>query len=451
MAGLYPGKNMYQIIVKSRSDAGAIESMVDRFYHGWPIVINTLKGGKLEALDNILDQLLKDDHYNFVFLGRKDLRVYEHIEKYDEYNNVVYLIDRSRVRNIRIEHLAWFFEKARSLQRLRITSKKGRLLLGRMEKQIIPEPEPYMDLFILHVSANVSEKIGLGPGTYLVLRGLGGKHFVIDYSGIKGILTIPDNLGIPKYSGDKLSQINPSELIKYNTEFLEQEERIVVSFMNKFKESFDRIIVPVSGGKDSATALYLAKKVYGERVEGVFVDIDLDMPHNKIFINRLEQELKVPIHRVRVELHKYLSQKGFPTPNNRWCTALKIAALENMYGELCRDTECLIVVGDRDVESEARGRRSPVIVNDKYVRISPLKQWSTLTLQLYMMYRKIPVNPLYDEGFYRLGCFICPSLRGWEHLLINTSPMLRSVRNDMIYKNYVEYLKNTPKEYSTGL
>ena len=441
---------MYQIIVKSRSDAGAMESMVEHFYRGWPIMINTLKGGEPRALDSIMDRLLKDDLYNFIFLGRKDLKVYEHVEKYDGYNNVVYFIDRSRVRNIRIEHLAWFFEKARSFQRLRITYDNDRFLLGRGKKLIIPEPEPYMDLFILHISPNISEKIGLETGTYLVLRTLGGKHLVIDKTGIKGVLAIPDKPDIPRYTGDKPFRTTLSELIKYNTEFLEREEQVVISFMKRFKDSFDRVIVPVSGGKDSTTALYLAKKVYGDKVEGVFVDIDLDMPHNKVFIDRLEHELKIQIHRAPVKLSKYLSQKGFPTPNNRWCTALKITALENVYGELCRDARCLIVVGDRDVESEARGRRSPVIINDKYVRISPLKQWSTLTLQLYMMYRNIPVNPLYGEGFYRLGCFICPSLRGWEHLIINNSPLLRVVSTDTTYKNYVEYLKKTSKEYSTG-
>ncbi len=433
---------MYQILVKSRSDAGAVESMVEHFYREWPITINTLKGGRTSRLEHILEDLLKDTCYNFILLGRRDRETYEFVKAVDRFNNVVYLINRSRVRNTRIEHLAWFFEKARSLQRLRISCLDGEIVLGRSAKLLIPDPEPYMDLFILYVAKSVSKKIGLGEGAYLALRILGGKHLIIDASGVKGILSVPDNIGSPKYSGENPSPIDPHELTQNNIEYLEKEENIVVSFLERFSNDYERVIVPVSGGKDSATALYLAKKVYKGRVEGVFVDIDVDMPVNKEFIEVLGEKLGVHIHRVKLSLKEHLGEKGFPTTNNRWCTALKISALEKKYADLCRGSRCLIVVGDRDVESEARSRRPPVIVTEKYTRIAPLKQWSTLTLQLYMLYRNIPLNPLYGEGFYRLGCYICPSLRGWEHLIIHNSPMLRSIRNDPVYAEYREFLEN---------
>ncbi len=433
---------MYQILVKSRSDAGAVESMVEHFYREWPITINTLKGGRTSRLEHILEDLLKDTCYNFILLGRRDRETYEFVKDVDRFNNVVYLINRSRVRNTRIEHLAWFFEKARSLQRLRISCLDGEIVLGRTAKLLIPDPEPYMDLFILYVAKSVSKKIGLGEGAYLALRMLGGKHLIIDASGVKGILSVPDNIGSPKYSGENPSPIDPHDLVRNNIEYLEKEENIVVSFLEKFSNDYERVIVPVSGGKDSATALYLAKKVYKGRVEGVFVDIDVDMPVNKEFIEVLGEKLGVYIHRVKLSLKEHLGEKGFPTTNNRWCTALKISALEKKYADLCRGSRCLIVVGDRDVESEARSRRPPVIVTEKYTRIAPLKQWSTLTLQLYMLYRNIPLNPLYGEGFYRLGCYICPSLRGWEHLIIHNSPMLRSIRNDPVYAEYREFLEN---------
>ncbi len=436
------GNIMYQLLVKSRSDAGAIESMIEHFYNEWPIIINTLKGGRTSQLEHVLEDLLKNTCYNFILLGRKDRDTHQSVENVDGFNNVVYLINRSRVRNTRIEHLAWIFEKARSLQRLRISCLDEEIVLGRSAKLLIPDPEPYMDLFILYVSKSVSKKIGLSEGAYLVLRMLGGKHLILDATGVKGTLLIPDIPRTPKYSGENPSPINPHELVRNNIGFLEKEENIVVSFLEKFSNDYERVIVPISGGKDSATALYLAKKVYKDKVEGVFVDIDVDMPLNREFIELLGEKLGVYIHRVKISLREHLIEKGFPTTNNRWCTALKISALEKKYADLCRGSGCLIVVGDRDVESETRSRRSPVIVTEKYTRIAPLKQWSTLTLQLYMLYRNIPLNPLYEEGFYRLGCYICPSLRGWEHLIIHNSPMLRSIKNDQVYAEYRKYLEN---------
>ncbi|WP_457753138.1 phosphoadenosine phosphosulfate reductase domain-containing protein [Thermococcus sp.] len=39
-------------------------------------------------------------------------------------------------------------------------------------------------------------------------------------------------------------------------------------------------------------------------------------------------------------------------------------------------------------------------------------------VQLYILMNGFDLHPLYYEGFYRLGCTICPSLADWEITLL---------------------------------
>ncbi len=37
-----------------------------------------------------------------------------------------------------------------------------------------------------------------------------------------------------------------------------------------------------------------------------------------------------------------------------------------------------------------------------------------MMVQLFILMRGFDLHPLYYEGFYRLGCTVCPSLAEWE-------------------------------------
>jgi 3'-phosphoadenosine 5'-phosphosulfate sulfotransferase (PAPS reductase)/FAD synthetase len=39
------------------------------------------------------------------------------------------------------------------------------------------------------------------------------------------------------------------------------------------------------------------------------------------------------------------------------------------------------------------------------------------------------LNPLYLSGFYRLGCYLCPALRGWElYMMLNDRRILERLK-----------------------
>lgn len=71
--------------------------------------------------------------------------------------------------------------------------------------------------------------------------------------------------------------------------------------------------------------------------------------------------------------------------------------------------------------------------------LAPIKQWSTLHIQLYMIMNNIPLNPLYIKGFYRIGCYICPALRSWELYIMLNDPEIRNMLEDKrLYKLFLE-------------
>ncbi len=440
---------MYRVILRAKKDLHAFMNMVKKYYSDWPIEVLSLGG--IRDIDEILREVnkLSSDKYNFVLLGLRDVSSNNMLKALHGGTTIVRVIGKARIRNTRLEELAWEFEVSRAFQRLLISYINGKYVLGESSNLIISKPQPYNDLFILYINEDISKIIGIEHGSYLVLRSLGGKHYFFREGRITGSIVFSEDLSIPRYYGDYPEKIHIDELVYHNKRFLETEERIVLNFMEKFRNEYDYYIVPWSGGKDSTTALYLALKTYGsKRVYAVYVHLDTDLPVNIEFIEEAAKRMGIKnLVVVRNSLKKYLPVHGYPTHDNRWCTGVKIESLKKVYGELCGKGSCLIVSGDRDVESEKRSNRSPVQVESingiSYYKITPLKQWSTLTLQLYMYLRHIPINPLYTKGFYRLGCYICPSLRNWEILLLKTLNEFKDVREDTVFQGFLSFRKTS--------
>ncbi len=437
--------NMYSIIVRAKKDASAIKAMLKAFHPEWSIDIHTLKGFRIPSdTSPYLSEILEKPKYHFILLGRKDKTSIDYELVKDKPNVVVHVVNKARIRNARIEELAWELSRAKARQRLSICFKNEKLLLGCKELPLLKEPMPYHDVFLLRISEEISKKINLQPGYYLVLREQGGEHYIIDKGKIVGVMKFEDKYSIPKpVLRNSPQPLDIDELVKTNRDYLLLEEKIVVEWLKQFKEEYDKIIVPWSGGKDSTTALFLALKVFGaNKVRVAYIEIDMDLPLLREYVETTALKLGVKLLKTRIELREEILRKGLPTHDYRWCTGLKIEALTKIYREECIDSKCLIISGDRDVESETRSLRPPFIRDENgFDRAMPLKQWSTLTLQLYMFLRNIPLNPLYDLGFYRLGCYMCPAMRNWEIFLMLNHSVFNKLWSDDIFKLFIESRK----------
>lgn len=220
--------------------------------------------------------------------------------------------------------------------------------------------------------------------------------------------------------------IEPSQLdlIEYNKEIVEKAAREARSFIKYIYDKFvspGLIHVSFSGGADSTAVLTLAVEELGrERVVAVTSDTGLDFPENTKYINEITKKLGVKLVALKPS-HDFISEiakQGLMSVNNRWCTELmKLKPLREYY--VARNIK-IYLDGARDYESLQRARSPRFSENPALpgvYRALPIKKWPRVLVQLYLLSRGISMNPLYDQGFTRIGCIVCPAMHRHELIL----------------------------------
>ena len=174
------------------------------------------------------------------------------------------------------------------------------------------------------------------------------------------------------------------------------------------------IIASVSGGKDS-TALILALREAGIPYRAVFADTGWEAPETYAYLDLLRERLSLTIDvvgapggmRAKVE-----ARAGFPARMQRWCTReLKINPLRAYHDSIGDDT--VSALGIRADESESRSKMAEL--EDEPVGRSswggwvwrPLLRWTIADVLNTHTRHGIPVNPLYQRGHNRVGCYPC--------------------------------------------
>lgn len=174
------------------------------------------------------------------------------------------------------------------------------------------------------------------------------------------------------------------------------------------------LVVSVSGGKDS-TAMLLKCLEAGFRVHAVFADTGWEHPLTYEYLDYLQLKTGVQIHRVGVDggiLAKIRDRAGFPARMQRWCTReLKVEPIKAFHEKIAHEhqTDTISVVGIRAEESEARSQMAEFEWCPSwqgYVWRPMLNMTVTGVLNIHNAYG-VKVNPLYQLGFSRVGCFPC--------------------------------------------
>lgn len=190
-----------------------------------------------------------------------------------------------------------------------------------------------------------------------------------------------------------------------------------------------RIIVPVSGGKDSQVCLKLAVQEHGkENVRGVFCDTKFEHPLTYSHLDYMESLYGVKIDRINngsVE-DLVLKYKRFPSPRVRFCTdRLKIRTSKEYYKRAAEDGAFEVWYGMRSDESIQRAKRYADISADSLYmphEVLPSSYPKYFGQKLGILFR-LPIldwterdvfeelngeeNPLYRQGERRVGCFPC--------------------------------------------
>jgi phosphoadenosine phosphosulfate reductase len=164
----------------------------------------------------------------------------------------------------------------------------------------------------------------------------------------------------------------------------------------------DGFYLAFSGGKDSVVILDLAKRA-GVPFTAHYNLTTVDPPELVRFV-----QATPGIHITyppRSMWQLIAHHGGPPTRKRRWCcTDLK------EVGGIGR----VVLTGVRWEESPRRSRRSMVETchRDRTKHyLHPIIDWTSADVWQYIHERALPYCSLYDEGFSRLGCILCPMHR----------------------------------------
>jgi phosphoadenosine phosphosulfate reductase len=154
-----------------------------------------------------------------------------------------------------------------------------------------------------------------------------------------------------------------------------------------------------SGGKDSITIYDLAVKA-GVKFDAHYNMTGIDPPELVQFIRANYSQVEQ--HRPGKSIFASVQTRGLPRRNARWCCEL----LKEKGGH-----DRIVVTGVRWAESVKRRQRRLFEVcridgTKRY--LNPILDWSTQEVWSYIKVNHIAYCSLYDEGFTRLGCILCP-------------------------------------------
>ncbi len=171
--------------------------------------------------------------------------------------------------------------------------------------------------------------------------------------------------------------------------------------------------VSFSGGKDSTAVLALARKAGVS--DAFFIDTGLEFPETIAFVESMD----VQVIEKGGDFYQAVERAGPPGKDNRWCC--KLLKLHPLKRHLASIGPCVTIQGNRWYESWNRAGLDETSQNPNnplQLNISPIRHWRALEVWLYIWWQKLPSNPLYDEGFERLGCYLCPAMleAEYEHL-----------------------------------
>ncbi|MFX1285401.1 MAG: phosphoadenosine phosphosulfate reductase family protein [Promethearchaeota archaeon] len=279
----------------------------------------------------------------------------------------------------------------------------------------------------------------------------------------------PQNKGIAvKTKYRKKSRISPirskistwERIIDANLLSLENLENEAIEFIKREAKKFKKHVVAYSGGKDSLVTLDLVARS-NVSYEIIFSDTGLEYPETLENIALIKQKYQKEVIVQRNKLWEFwnrFDQFGPPSRNTRWCCkSAKLSPINEIMEKFFpNDNQILSYLGRRRYESLGRSRESRVSKNQwipKQVIAAPINNWNAFEVFLYIHKNGLTkfLNPLYNKGFIRIGCWVCPASSMADFKIMKEShPTLITQLNKRLLK--IKNQQRFPSQYiSWGL
>ena len=273
--------------------------------------------------------------------------------------------------------------------------------------------------------------LGLPPGAQVALTGPEGEPIGIAYvtrDGARiGVHTVFWRSEPPwRARGNTTWQ----DTIRANEYYLYYYKSRAIKFVHVMNEKVGKpVIVSYSGGKDSLVSLHLTLET-GIRPYLLFNNTGIEMPETVETVKRTAEKygLELLVADAGDAFWRAVERVGPPGKDYRWCCKVtKLAPLARLLSERFPDG-ALNIVGQRAFESLDRAR-SPRVWRNRWIpfilNISPIQEWTQLLVWLYIWSEGLEYNPLYEKGFDRIGCFMCPAAFSAEYEFVReTRPEL---------------------------
>ncbi len=184
--------------------------------------------------------------------------------------------------------------------------------------------------------------------------------------------------------------------------FGDKPDLVAIDFIQRH-EPPDGYFVGFSGGKDSVVLLDLVERS-GVKFEAGYSATGIDPPELVRFIR--DKYPAVKWFHPEMSFFAFILKKGFPTKRARWCC-------DKLKKDPTKDRPRHRLLGIRAEESGMRAKRPQIEQTrhpNKQFIYKPIFYWKTWQIWEHIEERELPYCSLYDEGFERLGCVICPFL-----------------------------------------
>jgi len=319
---------------------------------------------------------------------------------------------------------------------------------------LAPEALPYILSFVMHGIVDLD----IQTDARKVQGRMGGKKIPLKTPAPEGTVIVKYKnrfgTGVVKDGSVKVKELkavvprtppNPGwdVAIEKNRYHLKNLERNAIRTIKQHINDRPTANVSFSGGKDSTAVLNIARKA--GVTKAFFIDTGIEFPETVDFV----RSKGVEIVQKAGDFWQAAEKAGPPGKDNRWCC--KLLKLHPLKLYLAGVGPCVTIQGNRWYESWNRAdldETSQNPANPLQLNISPIRNWRALEVFLYLWWQKAEINPLYDKGLERIGCYLCPAMLESEYEELRSIQPGYARRWDAFLEKWADK-KGLPAAFST--